>query len=355
MTVGDAFTQLGDLLSALEANDIEVTAVDTDGVAAGESLGVDLRLEIPTDGGGSGLSFGRAAGVPDGERASTTVQGGTGTADGGDEAAAATGPSETDDQGAAASGSESEPAAGSGAAETNGAPADTDGHACDRPDCDARFGSADALTVHRFAAHDLPDEPLHRHEPALEAAYRAYDSFPRMADALGVDVTPQTVRRNMIDGGIHDPASPGPEVGSTDEQPSSEEDRAVTDGSGAAAGPDSRASGAPDGGPTAGEPAAGTRDAGDDAGHEDGADPPSESVVEGVTAATLREAVVEGGSLRAAAERLDRGRDETRELLSELGLLDLVHGRVANRPERAERREAFEAWLAAREEEPSGG
>lgn len=375
MTVGDAFAQLGELLSTLEANGVEVTTVATDEVEAGASLGVDLRLEIPTDGGDSGLSFGGATGARDVERASTAVHGGTGTRDGGDEAATATAPSETDDGEAAASGGESEPAAGSGAAETNGTPADTGGHACDRPDCDASFESADALTVHRFVAHDQPDEPLHRHEPALEAAYRAYDSFPKMTDALGVDVTPQTVRRNMIDGGIHDPDSPGTGVGAPAEQGGGddgtetddgagmqgeevtpEEDRAVTDGSGTTADSGDGATEDRDGSPTAGtEPAPAAGDADDDIEDGDGADSPRETVVEGLTASALREAVVEGGSLRAAAERLDRGRGETRELLSELGLLELVHGRVANRPELAERREAFETWLADQREQPSGG
>jgi hypothetical protein len=376
MTVGDAFTKLGNLLSVLESNDIEVVGVATDEVGTGESLGVELRLEIPTEGVDSGLSFERVVGARDGELGGPAVQGGPGTAAGGEGAAGTAAQSEPAEEEAAASGGESEPATSpaSGATETDAAPTDTAGHACDRSDCDAQFKSTDALTVHRLIAHDQPDEPLHRHEPALEAAYRAYDSFPKMADALGVDVTPQTVRRNMIDEGIHDPDSPGTGVGAPAEQGrgddgtetddgtgmpgeevAPEEDRAVTDGSGATADSGGGATADPDGGPTAGtEPAPASDDAADDTEDGDGTDAPPETVVEGITASALREAVVEGGSLRAAAERLDRGRGETRELLSEIGLLELVHGRVANRPELAERREAFEAWLADQREQPSG-
>lgn len=376
MTVGDTFKQLGDLLSAIEANKIEVVAVTADEVAAGESLAVELRLDIPTDGGESGVLFERAAGARDGDRAGTADQEGTATADSGREPAATAAPSGTADEEPATTSSDSEPAASpaSGAAETDGVTADQDSHACDRPDCDARFESADALTVHRFVDHDQPDEPLHRHEPALEAAYRAYDSFPKMADALSVDVTPQTVRRNMIDGGIHGPdsagtgsRSPGKQKAGDDggesvdgtgtpgdEQATTDGDRAVTDGLGAAAAPaDSTAGGSEDGLSAGTDPGASTGETADDNEHGDVTDAPSETVVEGVTVDALREGVVEGGSLRAAAERLDRGRGETRKLLSELGLLELVHGRVATRPERAERSEVFEAWLADRIEEPS--
>ncbi|WP_266082185.1 hypothetical protein [Haladaptatus caseinilyticus] len=41
----------------------------------------------------------------------------------------------------------------------------------------------------------------------MEEVYEEYDTFPEMTTALDVDVTPQTVRRYMIDYGIHKPTS----------------------------------------------------------------------------------------------------------------------------------------------------
>ena len=53
--------------------------------------------------------------------------------------------------------------------------------------------------------------PAYKDSEALEAAYEQYDTFPEMTDALGVDVTPETVRRNMIKYDIHDPKDTTPE------------------------------------------------------------------------------------------------------------------------------------------------
>lgn len=345
MTVGDAYRRLGVLLSGLEARGVEVEQVAPGETTADEPLTVELRLTVPTDAAAPELQFGASAfeasaGAPDGDAATEAPDG-----DGTREASAPTIGSE--------SGAPPEPAEGP-----------TDEHLCSDPRCTAGFDSEPALTVHRLVEHDQPDETLYRHEPALRAAYEAYDSFPEMTEALGVDVTAQTVRRNMIDHGIHDPDPEATEGGSgtadTDGQgtgdtdapdvpddtdrgesqgvePSSGE-RPVADGSGVAvadAGTD------PEGARAVAD--SGTEGAAT-AGAESDAFP--SAVLPGALGGTdLREAVVEGGSLRAAADRLDRSREETRELLEELGLLDLVHGRVATRPDREERAAALEAWF----------
>lgn len=53
------------------------------------------------------------------------------------------------------------------------------------------------------------DGPVYRDPERLEAVYDPDATFPEMTAALGADVTPQTVRRYMIEYEIHEPASRG--------------------------------------------------------------------------------------------------------------------------------------------------
>lgn len=64
--------------------------------------------------------------------------------------------------------------------------------------------------------------PAYKDPDTLEAVYEKYDSFTEMTEALGVDVTSETVRRYMIQFDIHDPtgSSPTDESNSTPESPS---------------------------------------------------------------------------------------------------------------------------------------
>ena len=52
--------------------------------------------------------------------------------------------------------------------------------------------------------------PAYKDPEALQAVYEQHDTFPEMTDALQVDVTSETVRRHMVDHGIHDPADATP-------------------------------------------------------------------------------------------------------------------------------------------------
>lgn len=353
MTVADAYRRLGVLLSGLESRGVAVEQVTTDESATDEPLAVDLRIRIPSDPDAPDLRF-EAADVTADIESSTSTDGGsppptaveavTDT----DTAASTSGnpvsdSSETDSQSDQSGGA---PPADSAAA-----------HACDRVDCDADFDSEAALTVHRLAEHDRPEEPLHKHEPALRAAYEAHDSFRAMTEALGVDVTPQTVRRSMIDLGIHDTSAGSTDEGDgSDDGPTADEEstaegatdqQPVTDGSGGTVA-ETRSTEQPSPGedpePTAGSAPGGQETPESDV-DEEGIDPAAERLPDDLQVADLRAAVVDGGSLRAAADRLERSRADAREFLDDLDLLWLVHGRVATRPDRAEREEAFEAWL----------
>jgi hypothetical protein len=49
--------------------------------------------------------------------------------------------------------------------------------------------------------------PAYQDPAQLQAVYNAHETFAEMTEALDVEVTPQTVRRYMIQHGIHEPAS----------------------------------------------------------------------------------------------------------------------------------------------------
>ncbi|WP_241768360.1 MSCRAMM family adhesin SdrC [Haloferax sp. ATB1] len=59
------------------------------------------------------------------------------------------------------------------------------------------------------AKADADSVPAHHDPVRLREAYEACETFKEMTDALGVDVTPQTVRNQMIQHGIHEPESYG--------------------------------------------------------------------------------------------------------------------------------------------------
>ncbi|MFC7130135.1 hypothetical protein [Haloferax chudinovii] len=52
-----------------------------------------------------------------------------------------------------------------------------------------------------------PNVPAFEDTRYLEAVYARYETFERMADAFEMDVTDETVRRYMIDQGVHEPSS----------------------------------------------------------------------------------------------------------------------------------------------------
>jgi hypothetical protein len=123
----------------------------------------------------------------------------------------------------------------------------------------------------------------------LAEVYDSCDTFAEMTDALGMDVTPETVRRYMIEHGIHQPASYG------------------TDGSGS-------------------DP----ERTGDENGEEepvvltDGVGLPDGVTVDGLIEAVRRSTTLSGVERRAGLER-----GTARETLRELNLLELAVGRVA--------------------------
>jgi hypothetical protein len=54
--------------------------------------------------------------------------------------------------------------------------------------------------------------PSYKDPDALRTVYERYDTFPEMTEALGADVTSETVRRYMVEYDIHDPNDTRPQV-----------------------------------------------------------------------------------------------------------------------------------------------
>jgi len=220
--------------------------------------------------------------------------------------------------------------------------------------------------------------PSYKDPEALAAVYERYDTFPEMTEALGADVTSETVRRYMVEYDIHDPSDSRPRAhtfaasaaesdGSAQGTSSEPEADDSADGANAAESvsdaPDDteRPPDGPDGsGVTDGDPVAGADPAEPDDEREDGdpsgpdtpdSDIAGESVAEliaardsedsddslvadglgipkGLTAAELAAIVNEANTLYEAKERLDMDRDHARRLLGKLDLIDLVTRRL---------------------------
>ncbi|WP_049905121.1 hypothetical protein [Haloferax gibbonsii] len=77
------------------------------------------------------------------------------------------------------------------------------------PDTEADADTGTKTETSATAATDADSVPAHHDPVRLREAYEACETFKEMTDALGVDVTPQTVRNQMIQRGIHEPESYG--------------------------------------------------------------------------------------------------------------------------------------------------
>lgn len=178
--------------------------------------------------------------------------------------------------------------------------------------------------------------PAYRDPERLRAVYDAHDTFRSMTEALGVDVTPQTVRRHMIEQGIHEP---GTGTGGSDQ------DEGGTDGDDRL---DARSGGPENGtgaaekrseGSTTATGATGATGTSSESGDTDGSAtdgdrsidegvPPEFGDVDGVTIDELKEAVRTSRTIHEVARRLDVPRERAFRILNTLDLIDLVSGRL---------------------------
>ena len=148
--------------------------------------------------------------------------------------------------------------------------------------------------------------PTYEDQPYLRAIYREYETFSEMRAVIDMDVSTETVRRYMIDAGVHDPNSyetsgDGTDDGGRQAVASREESAAPA---GADAIPDEQLV-------------------------TDGVGLP-----EGLALEDLLDAVVDASTVYEVTRRLDVDQRRTRELLEQLDLLELVMHRVADDHER---------------------
>ncbi|MFK8214089.1 hypothetical protein [Haloferax volcanii] len=79
--------------------------------------------------------------------------------------------------------------------------------ATDAPTTSATETADDDADAEPPGAVRNPNVPAFEDTTYLEAVYARYETFERMADAFEMDVTDETVRRYMIDQGVHEPSS----------------------------------------------------------------------------------------------------------------------------------------------------
>lgn len=174
-------------------------------------------------------------------------------------------------------------------------PGSSDGERGGESDSASTPSSSDESISKTAAIED--DGPYYKNVDLLAEVYEKHDTFAEMTEALGVDVTPATVRQHMVNHGIH------PE--SRDTSTSNEESREQND-----------------------EPTSTELSEQLESAKADGIGLP-----EGVTLEKLVETVVEAKTFYEARTKLDLDDETGRQLLSDLNLLDLVTSRLANKHE----------------------
>ncbi|MFC7131572.1 MULTISPECIES: hypothetical protein [Salinibaculum] len=144
------------------------------------------------------------------------------------------------------------------------------------------------LTQRSEESDGADDVPYYKNYDLLAEVYEEYDTFAEMTEALGVDVTPATVREHMVNHGIH-PTS--------DENEDDEDESDV--------------------------------DARDDA-HSVTIEADGYGLPDGVSMESLVDAVRRSRTLYETQSALGLDRSTTRTILCDLNLLDLVTGRITN-------------------------
>lgn len=186
----------------------------------------------------------------------------------------------------------------------------------------------------------------------LETVYEQHDSFPKMTEALGVDVTSETVRRYMVKYGIHDPE--GSNDDATDRTGSENEtasgDAATAEGERAiGSSDDSNAAPSPVEESPATANGTDTESTADDSersefGERSVAEILAETnleedeslIADGVgvprslTVADLTETLDRSRTVSEVKHALDLDHDQTRRVLNELGVISFVTGRLTD-------------------------
>ena len=171
--------------------------------------------------------------------------------------------------------------------------------------------------------------PAYKDPEALATVYDEYSTFPEMTEALGVDVTSETVRRYMVEYDIHDPSdNAAPAAGLELSEPQSTGSDPETE---SADPPETESANESEpgehddlGGRSVAALLAEEAEESDDNLVADGLGVPQD-----LTVAELATTVNQSDSVHEVTRRLDLSRGHARRLLGELDLLDLVTHRLA--------------------------
>ncbi|MFU8867578.1 hypothetical protein [Natronococcus sp.] len=220
-------------------------------------------------------------------------------------------------------------------------PASTDARSGDESETASAIGIDPEIVR---ALEDARNEELPPYDDVeyLRCLYESFETFAAMADVLEMDVAAETVRRYMIDAGVHDPVS----YDVADAEETAERAGSVVDSSeqSPADGSESPADDADADADSESEP---------DLAHPDGTGDPVDAVPEerlvadgiglpdGVEVEGLIDAIESSMTLYDVSRALEFERDRTRDLLERLDLIDLVVRRVyaSRTPERGPSRE----------------
>ncbi|WP_137285656.1 hypothetical protein [Halorussus salinisoli] len=194
----------------------------------------------------------------------------------------------------------------------------TDGRSNDSP-----FASAFDETKAKIGASAVgpldtsgSGNPAYKDPDALQTVYEEYDTFTEMTEALGVDVTSETVRRYMVEYDIHDPTADEDHRPNDDGEDGTGETETGADGKREREIADvelAEALTSADEDETEEKPAA------------DGLGVPGNRTVGELT--TILE---ESRTVYEVAQRLDTDYDSTRRLLTDFDLLDIVTNRLSS-------------------------
>ena len=187
---------------------------------------------------------------------------------------------------------------------------DSEGHSpeieLERDDHDGEVTAPESKNTSDFqSAKTKP----HRNPERLQEVYDKFDTFKEMTAALGADVTSETVRSNMVKHGIHKPKTNG--TGEATEEAKSTDGESKDDIH------------QPE---TSGEQ---LLEHDEKTVVSDGFGLPEE-----ITLDEFKSIIHTSRSFLEVQRKLNTDRDSTHQLLKELNLIDLVHGRLSKQSER---------------------
>jgi len=190
-------------------------------------------------------------------------------------------------------------------------------------DAEATDDSGDGGLTARLAAVRTDDVPAYEDTDYLRLLYESCGTFTDMSDRIEMDVAAETVRRYMIEADIHSPRSYDTTTrdANCDDDPddTTEDTSSVTGDSETAF----------EGAGSAPSPTA-TEDVPEEQFVTDGIGLP-----DGVTVEDIVDAVVDATAVYEVQRSLDLGHGQTRDLLRQLNVLDLVLHRIDDRPHEA--------------------